>query len=103
MHHTQEPTSITASHQNEIIRVGAQTEPTALAGAIAKRIRLAGSARLRSIGAAALNQAVKGITIANSYLIEEGTTIVYSSTFEDLLVAGEVRTAINFVVFVQSK
>lgn len=84
---------------NEIIRVRSNTDPTLLAGAVAKRIRLTGTAHLRAIGAAAISQAVKGITIANDYLAEEGTPIAYTSSFQDLMISGEERTALNFMVF----
>ena len=99
MQHNNDSQPQVDSNSNEIIRVRSNTDPTLLAGAVAKRIRLTGTAHLRAIGAAAISQAVKGITIANDYLVEEGTPIAYTSSFQDLIVAGEERTALNFMVF----
>ena len=50
------------------------------------------------IGAAALNQAIKAIAIAHSFVVEDDIDLVCVPTFHTLQVGGEDRTAIRLMV-----
>lgn len=52
----------------DIIRVSAHSRSTAVAGAIAGVVREHGRAEVQSIGAGAVNQAIKAAAIARGYL-----------------------------------
>ena len=82
----------------EALRVSASSRPPAVAGAVAGMIREHGRAEVQAIGAGAINQAVKAIAIARSYLAPAGVEIVCVPGFIDVKVNAEERTAIRFVV-----
>ena len=80
-----------------IIKVSAQSRSTAVAGAIAGVIREHHHADVQAIGAGAVYQSVKALAIARSYLSQEvGITAV--PLFTEVMINGQERTAIRFVV-----
>ena len=81
-----------------IIKVSAKSRTASVAGAVAGVMRELGRAEVQAIGAGAVNQALKAIAIARSYLIEEGTDIVCVPTFVDIMIAGTERTALRILV-----
>lgn len=86
----------------DIVKVSATSLTTAVAGAIAGIIRDHGEAFVQAIGASAVNQAVKAIAIARSYLDEEGVVISCMPHFVEVDINGQERTAIRFDVTVTS-
>jgi len=86
----------------DIVKVSATSLTTAVAGAIAGIIRDHGEAAVQAIGASAVNQAVKAIAIARSYLEEEGVVIACMPHFVEVDIGGQERTAIRFDVTVTS-
>ncbi|NDJ86440.1 MAG: stage V sporulation protein S [Chloroflexi bacterium] len=80
-----------------IIKVAANSRSTAVAGAIAGVIREHHHAEVQAIGAGAVYQAVKALAIARSYLSQE-TDIVVVPIFTDVIINGQERTAIRFIV-----
>ena len=81
-----------------VIKVSANSRTAAVAGAIAGVIREHMLAEVQSIGAGAVNQAVKAIILAKGYLINDGIEIVCVPEFVDVDIDGKVRTAIKLVV-----
>lgn len=81
-----------------IIKVSANSRTAAVAGAIAGVIREHHIAEVQSIGAGAINQAVKAIILAKGYLAEDGIEIVCVPEFVDVEIGGKVRTAIRMNV-----
>lgn len=81
-----------------IIKVASTSNPASVAGALAGTIREQGSAEMQAIGAGAVNQAVKAIAIARGYMAPAGLDLVCVPAFVDILISGEDRTAIRFVV-----
>ena len=77
-----------------ILKVAAGSRPTAVAGAIAGVIRERGRVDVRAIGAGAVNQAVKAVAIARSYLMPEGIDIVCIPSFSEVMIDGQGRTAV---------
>ena len=85
----------------DIIKVKATSRTAAVAGAIAGVIREHKHAEVQSIGAGAVNQAVKALVLAKGYLEEDGITIVCMPEFVDVEIEGKVRTAIKIVIEAQ--
>jgi stage V sporulation protein S len=86
------------SMEINIIKVAADSRPPAVAGAIAGVIRERGRVDVRAIGASAVNQAVKAVAIARSYLMPEGIDIVCIPSFAEVMIDGQERTAISLRV-----
>jgi stage V sporulation protein S len=82
----------------DILKVSAKSSPNAVAGAIAGILRESGSVRVQVIGAGALNQAVKAIAIARSFVSQDGIDPVCIPSFQDVEISGESRTAIRLTV-----
>ena len=81
-----------------VIKVASHSRTAAVAGAIAGVMREADRAEVQAIGAAAVNQAVKAMVIAKSYLAEEGIDISFSPSFVEVMIHEQARTAIKFLV-----
>jgi stage V sporulation protein S len=81
-----------------MIKVSATSRTAAVAGAIAGVIREHRYAEVQAIGAGAVNQAVKALTLATGYLKGDGLNIVCTPQFVDVTVDDEVRTAIKLVI-----
>ncbi len=82
----------------DLIKVSATSRTSAVAGAIAGVIRDHKRAEVQAIGAGAVNQAVKAMTLAISYLKEDGITVSFVPEFVDVAIEDKVRTAIKFVI-----
>lgn len=82
-----------------ILRVAAKTPPAELASAISHAVYAKKKVVLRAIGAAAVNQAVKGIVGAQGYVAQRGIMLATRPGFDSVDVHGEDRTAIVFHVF----
>ena len=85
----------------DIIKVAATSRTAAVAGAIAGVIRDHKHADVQAIGAGAVNQAVKAITLAIGYLKEDGIAVSFIPEFADVTIEDKVRTAIKFVIDVR--
>jgi stage V sporulation protein S len=82
----------------DLLKVSAWSNPKSVAGAIAGVLRERGRVDVQVIGAAALNQAVKAIAIARSYVAAEGLDPICIPAFQDIEIGGEGRTAIRIHV-----
>lgn len=82
----------------DLLKVSAWSNPKSVAGAIAGVLRERGEVDVQIIGAAALNQAVKAIAIARSYVAGEGIDPICIPGFQDIEINGEGRTAIRIRV-----
>ncbi|HAX18059.1 MAG TPA: stage V sporulation protein S [Actinobacteria bacterium] len=82
----------------KILKVSANTKPNSIAGAIAGIIREEGRVQIQTIGAAALNQTIKGIAIARGYIAPTGKEVICIPFFKDIEVNGETKTAIVLTV-----
>jgi len=67
-----------------ILRVGAGSNPQSVASAIAHSMYETRSAKLRAVGAGAVNQAVKAITIARGYTAPRGIDLVFVTGFTNI-------------------
>ena len=82
----------------DLVRVSSHSRSTAVAGAIAGIMRDTGYVEVQAIGAPAVNQAIKAITIARLYLEQDQLDIMIVPSFQPVEIDGEERTAIHFAV-----
>ncbi|GBD30086.1 Stage V sporulation protein S [bacterium HR32] len=82
----------------EVLKVSADSNPKAVAGALAALLREHGSAELQAIGAGAVNQAVKAIAITRGFIAPNGIDLVAIPAFTKVEIDGQERTAIRFLV-----
>jgi stage V sporulation protein S len=82
----------------DMIKVSANSRTSAVAGAIAGVIREHKRAEVQAIGAGAVNQAVKALVLATSYLKNDGIDVVCVPEFVDVEIEDKVRTAIKLVI-----
>ena len=84
----------------EYLKVSSKSSPASVAGAIAGMVKDGVPVNIQSVGAGAVNQAVKAIAIARGFLIPTGVDISCAPTFADIAIGGESRTAIRIAVYV---
>ncbi len=86
----------------EVLKVSADSNPKAVAGALAALLREHGAAELQAIGAGAVNQAVKAIAITRGFIAPNGIDLVAIPAFTKVEIDGQERTAIRFLVEARS-
>lgn len=80
------------------LKVSSKSSPASVAGAIAGMMKDGLTVEIQSVGAGAVNQAVKAIAISRGFLSPVGIEIVCIPSFADIVIDGEYRTAIRFSV-----
>ena len=85
---------ITAS----VLKVSAKSNPNSVAGALAAVLRERDTAELQAVGAGAINQAVKAIAIARSYLKAGDIDLACVPSFIDVEINGNERTGISLAI-----
>ena len=78
------------------LKVSSKSSPASVAGAIAGMVKDGVKVELQSVGAGAVNQAVKAIAISRGFLSPVGIEIACIPSFADIVIDGEYRTAIRF-------
>ena len=82
----------------ETLKVSSKSNPNSVAGALANVFREKEIVEIQSVGAGALNQAIKAIAIARGFLAPSGKNLVCIPAFQDISIEGEMRTAIKLIV-----
>ena len=82
----------------ETLRVSGNSRPNSVAGAIAALLRQEQEVEVQAIGPQAVNQAVKAIAIARSYIELDGLDLTTQPSFVKLELQDEERTAVRFYV-----
>lgn len=82
----------------DVIKVSAKSRSTSVAGAIAGIMRQEGRAEVQAIGAGAVNQAVKAVAIARSYLQQDGIDAICIPSFVEVQIDDQERTSIKLTV-----
>lgn len=82
----------------EVLKVSAQSQPKSVAGALAAVLRENNAAEVQAVGAGAVNQAVKAIAITRGFVAPNGIDLVVVPAFSEIVIEGEERTAIKFIV-----
>ena len=82
----------------EVLKVSTKSSPNSVAGALAGIIREQGSVEVQTVGAGALNQAIKAVAIARGFVAPSGAELTVIPAFADILINGEERTAIRLLI-----
>ena len=82
----------------ETLRVSSKSRPNTVAGAIAGVVREHGEVEVQTVGAGALNQAVKAVAIARGFVAPAGIDLVCTPSCSDLIIDGAERTSIRLLV-----
>ncbi|AJQ27474.1 MULTISPECIES: stage V sporulation protein S [Pelosinus] len=82
----------------DVLKVSAQSNPKSVAGALAAVLREKGSAEVQAVGAGAVNQAIKAIAISRGFVAPNGINLIAIPAFAEIIIDGEQRTAIRFIV-----
>jgi stage V sporulation protein S len=82
----------------EIIRVSSKSNPNKVAGAVASIFRENNELEVQTVGAGALNQAIKAIAIARGFVAPSGDNLVIIPSFNEIIIGGEEKTAIKLLV-----
>jgi len=82
----------------EVLKVSSKSNPNSVAGALAGVIREQGAVEIQTVGAGALNQAIKAIAIARGFLAPSGVELTCVPSFAEISINGEERTAIRLLV-----
>ena len=87
----------------EMLKVSSKSNPKRVAKAIVSILKEENTIEVQAIGAGAVNQAVKSIIIARSFLTLNGKDIVCVPAFADIKINGEKRTALKLLVKIQQR
>ena len=82
----------------EILKVSSKSNPNLVAGALVNILKEDNRAEIHSIGAGALNQAVKSIAIARGYLTPSGQDLVAVPSFLEVKIEEQIKTAIKLEI-----
>lgn len=82
----------------ELLKVSANSQPKSVAGALAAVLREHRTAEMQAIGAGAVNQAIKAIAITRGFVAPNGIDLIVIPAFSIVIIDGEERTAIKFIV-----
>ena len=82
----------------ELLKVSSNSNPNAVAGAIASLLKEQDKVELQAIGAGAVNQAVKAVAIARGFVAPSGFKLVCIPAFTEVNVEDEDRTGIKLIV-----
>ena len=85
---------ITAS----VLKVSAKSNPNSVAGALAAVLRERDTSELQAVGAGAINQAIKAVAIARSYLKTSQIDLICVPSFIDVEINGNERTGISLAI-----
>jgi stage V sporulation protein S len=78
-----------------VLKVSAKSNPNSVAGALAAVLRERDTAELQAVGAGAINQAIKAVAIARSYLKAGQIDLTCVPSFIDVEINGNERTGIS--------
>lgn len=81
-----------------LIKVGNESNPNSVAGAIVSMFEENKKVEVQAIGAGAVNQAVKAIATARGFIAPKGINLTCIPAFTTVDVEGEDRTGIKFII-----
>ena len=85
-----------------VLKVAGKSNPATVAGAIANNIREGKSIEIVAMGPQSVNQSIKAMTIARSYLVDDKIDLLFRSEFMHLDLDGERKSAIKLIVITQN-
>ncbi|MGA2667095.1 MAG: stage V sporulation protein S [Patescibacteria group bacterium] len=81
-----------------VLKVAKRSVPNAVAGSLVSVVREMGTAELQTIGAGAMNQAIKAIAIARKRLDSQEIDLICRPAFAVVMLEGRERTVIRLMV-----
>ena len=81
----------------EILKVSTKSNPNSVAGALAN-LKENDRVEVDTIGAGAINQAIKAVAIARGFVAPIGLELFCVPAFMDIVIDGQQRTAIKLIV-----
>ena len=82
----------------QLFKVSTKSNANSVAGALAAALKEHDMCEISTVGAGALNQAMKAIIIARGFLAPQGIEISLIPSFDEIDINGEKRTAIKLIV-----
>ncbi len=83
----------------DVIKVSSKSISQKVAGSIANSFREGStSVEIQTVGAGAVNQAIKAISIARGFIAPLGMNLVCTPAFYDVIIDGKEKTAIKLIV-----
>ena len=82
----------------EILKVSSKSNPNLVAGAVVNILKTDKCAQIHSIGAGALNQAIKALAIARGYLTPSGQDLNIIPSFLEVEIDKQIKTAIKLEI-----
>ena len=82
----------------EILKVSTKSNPNSVAGALANLLKENDRVEVDTIGAGAINQAIKAVAIARGLVAPIGLELFCVPAFMDIVIDGQPRTAIKLIV-----
>ena len=82
------------------LKIAADTKPADAAGAIAGQLREQRRVMLQAVGAAAVNQGVKALALADLYMLQEERCVVSRARTITTSIGGKPRTAVQWLAWV---
>ncbi|MFQ8583569.1 MAG: stage V sporulation protein S [Holdemania massiliensis] len=82
----------------EILKVSTKSNPNSVAGALANLLKENDRVEVDTIGAGAINQAIKAVAIARGCVAPIGLELFCVPAFMDIVIDGQPRTAIKLIV-----
>ena len=83
----------------DIIKVSSKSISQKVAGSIANSFREGCSeVEIQTVGAGAVNQAIKAISIARGFVAPLGMNLICTPTFYDVIIDGKEKPAIKLLV-----
>ena len=83
------------------LKVAGKSDPSLVAGSIAKNLDEGSEVHLTAIGAGAVNKMLKAVTIARSMCASTGKDLWFTSGFSTEVIDGSEKTALK--IFVKSR
>ena len=83
----------------DVIKVSSKSVCKKVAGSIANSFREGNKmVEIQTVGAGAVNQAIKAISIARGFVAPLGLNLVCTPAFYDVVIDGKEKTAIKLIV-----
>ena len=83
----------------DIIKVSSKSVSQKVAGSIANSFREGGKkVEVQTVGAGAINQAIKAIAIARGFVAPLGINLICTPAFYDIIIDGKEKTAIKLII-----
>lgn len=81
-----------------ILKISSKSNPNSVAGAIAGGLQENKRIELQAIGAGAVNQSMKAIAIARSFVAASGVDLLCIPAFCTVIVENEEKTGMKFII-----